>query len=154
MASFSKIFMNLAIQEAKRAYDADEVPVGCLIVKDERIIGSGFNQVKKNNCVADHAEIIAIKNAGMTINNYRLNGCDVYVTLEPCHMCAKALVDARVANLYFGALEPKTGSVISIDNFLDSKHLNHKIKYSHGHMESNCVELLQSFFNSKRSVKK
>ena len=142
--------MNLAIMEAKKAFLEDEVPVGCIIVKEDKIMGSGYNQVIQNNCVADHAEIVAIKNAGRALNNYRLKDCDVYVTLEPCHMCAKALVDSRVSNLYFGTLEPKTGSVISIDNFLDSEHLNHKINYSHGYMENDCSKLLRSFFKSKR----
>ena len=150
MKGFSEVFMSLAISEAKKALDEDEVPVGCIIVKEGKVIGSGYNQVIKNNCVADHAEIVAIKNAGRVLKNFRLKDCDVYVTLEPCHMCAKALVDARVSNLYFGALEPKTGSVISIDNFLDTEHLNHNIDYAYGYMAKECSELLTSFFKSKR----
>ena len=142
--------MNSAISLAKESFDLDEVPVGAVIVKDGNIIGKGRNSVIANNDVSSHAEINAIRSASQHVNNYRLNECSIFVTLEPCHMCAKALVDARVSNLYFGALEPKTGSVISIDNFLDSEHLNHNIDYAYGYMAKECSELLKSFFESKR----
>ena len=110
-------FMSFALQEAEKAYALDEVPVGSVIVKNGNIIGVGFNQVISHHSVASHAEINAIISASKALNNYRLNECDIYVTLEPCHMCAKAIVDARLKNLFFGALEPKTGAVLSIDNF-------------------------------------
>ena len=112
--------MNLAISEAKKAYALDEVPVGSIVVKNGKVISASFNKVIKENSVSAHAEINAINMASKKLNNYRLLGCDIYVTLEPCHMCAKAIVEARINNLFFGALEPKTGSVISIDNFLDA----------------------------------
>ena len=112
-------FMASAMELAKIAYKENEVPVGAIVVKSGMVIGRGFNQVITTNSVSSHAEIIAINNASQTINNYRLKECDIYVTLEPCHMCAKAIVDARIQNLYFATPEPKTGSIISVDNFLD-----------------------------------
>ena len=143
-------FMSFALQEAEKAYALDEVPVGSVIVKNGNIIGMGFNQVISHHSVASHAEINAIISASKVLNNYRLNECDIYVTLEPCHMCAKAIVDARLKNLFFGALEPKTGAVLSIDNFLDSPHLNHKVIYSSGHLKKESASLFKSFFQAKR----
>ena len=143
--------MSLALNEAEKAYQADEVPVGAVIVRGERVIGAGFNQVIQNKSVCSHAEIIAINNASQNIQNYRLIGCDIYVTLEPCHMCAKAIVDARISHLYFGAVEPKTGAVQSVDNFLDREHLNHKVNFSGGHDGESAAALLKKFFRLKRS---
>ena len=143
-------FMSLALEQAKKAYDLDEVPVGSIIVKDGEVISSSFNQVISQNSVAAHAEINSIILAGKKLNNYRLIDCDIYVTLEPCHMCAKAIVDARVKNLFFGALEPKTGAIVSIDHFLDAPHLNHKINYSSGYLEEESANLLKQFFQHKR----
>lgn len=139
-----------AITLAKHAFNTNEVPVGALIVRQNKIIGTGFNQVIKKNSVTAHAEIIAINNASKLLSNYRLTDCDLYVTLEPCHMCAKAIVDARISNLYFGAYEPKTGSILSIDQFLDKSHLNHKVTYSGGHMEKASAQLLHEFFRARR----
>tara|TARA_B100000674_G_scaffold462788_1_gene443154 strand:- start:685 stop:1158 length:474 start_codon:yes stop_codon:yes gene_type:complete len=144
-------FMFKAINLAKHAFDINEVPVGALIVRQNKIIGTGFNQVIKKNSVTAHAEIIAINNASKYLENYRLNDCDLYVTLEPCHMCAKAIVDARIKNLYFGAFEPKTGSIKSIDSFFDRSDLNHNVKYSGGHLEDQSAELLKNFFKSRRN---
>ena len=144
-------FMALAMELAEIAFKENEVPVGAVIVQDGMVIGTGFNQVIKKNSVSSHAEIIAINSASQTINNYRLNECEIYVTLEPCHMCAKAIVDARLKNLYFAAPEPKTGSIISIDNFLDKKFLNHKVHYEHGILQQKSSKLLRNFFESKRN---
>ena len=139
-----------AMKMAKLAYDNDEVPVGAIIVKNEKIIGRGFNQVITKNSVSSHAEINAINQASKFTKNYRLNGCDIYVTLEPCHMCAKAIVDARINTLYFGAHEPKTGAIESIDQFLNRDHLNHKVLFSGGHLRESSAELLRKFFRLKR----
>ena len=114
--------MHLALQQAMKAYQLDEVPVGAIIVKNNIVIGEGCNQVIANNSVSSHAEINAINNASKYLKNYRLVDCDIYVTLEPCHMCAKAIVDARIKNLYFGAAEPKSGAIISVDNFFKKDH--------------------------------
>jgi tRNA(adenine34) deaminase len=151
MSNFTiNYFMSEAFSMAEVAFQNNEVPVGAVIVKDDKIIGNGFNQVIEKNSVSSHAEINAINHASQTIQNYRLINCDIYVTLEPCHMCAKALVDARVKNLFFGALEPKTGAIVSVDNFLDAPHLNHKIKYSSGHLGEESANLLKKFFRQKR----
>ena len=143
--------MSEAMNMAKIAFKNNEVPVGALVVRNGKIIGKGFNQVIAENSISAHAEINAINQASQFIKNYRLIGCDIYVTLEPCHMCAKAIVDARIRNLYFGALEPKTGAIVSIDSFLDASHLNHRVNYSSGYLASNSANLLKSFFRSKRS---
>jgi tRNA(adenine34) deaminase len=150
MKEIIKEFMSIALNEAINARDKDEVPIGAIVVKDNRIIGRGHNQVIASQSISSHAEINAINDASKTINNYRLKNCDIYVTLEPCHMCAKAIVDARIENLFFGALEPKTGAVVSVDNFLDSSHLNHKVSYSYDYLADESANLLRSFFESKR----
>jgi len=142
--------MELALKMAKAAYNEDEVPVGAVIVKDGELIGSGFNQVLSKNSVSAHAEIIAINNASKILNNYRLLNCEIYVTLEPCHMCTKAIIDARLNCIYFGATEPKTGAIVSIDQFLDRSDLNHKVIYSGGHMKNESSQLLKKFFQSRR----
>jgi tRNA(adenine34) deaminase len=144
-------FMVQALEMANLAFKNDEVPVGAVIVKDGEIIGRGSNKVIKSYSVASHAEINAINDASQNIKNYRLNGCDLYVTLEPCHMCAKAIVDARIKTLYFGATEPKTGAVQSIDTFFDSHHLNHKVRYRGGYIENESASLLKNFFRLKRN---
>ena len=145
-----KHFMILALTLAEKAYKKDEVPVGAIVVKDGEVIGKGFNQVIYKNSVVSHAEINAINHAGRTLKNYRLNNCDIYVTLEPCHMCAKAIVDARINHVYFAAREPKTGAVESINKFFERDHLNHLVTFSGGHLEAESSKLLKSFFKSKR----
>ena len=149
-----KSFMRLALDEAKKSYSSNEVPIGAVIVLNEKVIGRGHNEVIKQNDVSSHAEINAINNASKNLKNYRLLDCDIYVTLEPCHMCAKAIVDARIKNLYFGALEPKTGAVVSVDNFLNHEYLNHKVSYDYGLLQAESSELLRNFFQLKRKPKK
>jgi tRNA(adenine34) deaminase len=147
-------FMHLAIKQALEAYKSDEIPVGAVVVKNKIVVGTGYNQVISDNSVSSHAEINAINNASKNLKNYRLLDCDIYVTLEPCHMCAKAIVDARIKNLYFGALEPKTGAVVSVDNFLNHEYLNHKVSYDYGLLQAESSELLRNFFQLKRKLKK
>ena len=144
-------FMMHAINLAKIAFQKSEVPVGAIIVKNGEIIGEGFNQVISTNSVASHAEINAINDASETLQNYRLNDCDMYVTLEPCHMCAKAIVDARMNHVYFAAREPKTGALESIDKFFDKSYLNHKVNFSGGYLEGESSKLLKEFFYSRRN---
>ena len=143
-------YMRMALNEAQISFDHNEVPVGAIIVKDNEVIGSGRNQVIKNNNVASHAEINAIINASKNINNYRLNNTKMYVTLEPCHMCAKAIIDARIDEIIFAAPEPKTGSIISIDNIYERIKFNHKILYKHGLLMDESSKLLKDFFKTKR----
>jgi len=147
-------FMIEAMNMAKLAYENDEVPVGAIIVNNGKIIGRGFNQVLAKKSVSAHAEINAINQASQFIQNYRLIECDIYVSLEPCHMCAKAIVDARIDALYFGAMEPRTGAVKSIDQFLHRRDLNHKVIVSGGYMQEESSSLLRKFFKSKRNNKR
>ena len=144
-------FMKEAINLASSAYLINEVPVGALVVKDGEIVGRGHNTVIKDLSVSCHAEINAINEASFNLENYRLTGCDIYVSLEPCHMCAKAIVDARIKGLYFGAYEPKSGAIESIDKFYERDDLNHKVYSSGGHMEEQCALLLKDFFQLRRS---
>jgi len=150
---YSDFYMSQALSMAEIAFEADEVPVGAIVVKDGIVIGTGFNKVITNSSVSSHAEILAINNASKILKNYRLNNCEIYVTLEPCHMCAKAIVDSRIDYLYFGANEPKTGAIESIDQFLDRDDLNHKVIFSGGHMQEQSSDLLRKFFQSKRKKK-
>ncbi len=140
----------MAIEEALKAKSLNEVPVGAVVVRENQVIGRGHNSVIRNNSIAAHAEINAINKASKTLNNYRLLNCDLYITLEPCHMCAKAIVDARIKNVYFAALEPKTGSIISVDNFFDKNFLNHKVNYFSGLMQQESSKLLKDFFLERR----
>ena len=114
---YVEFFMKEALRMAKKAFNCNEVPVGAIVVKDGNIIGSGFNKVIKHNSSLFHAEMIAIYKASQSLNNFRLTGAQIYSTLEPCHMCAKAIVDARINSLYFGANEPKTGQLNQLINF-------------------------------------
>ncbi len=142
--------MSIALDLAKESFDFEEVPVGAVVVKGEKILGKGRNTVISYNDVSSHAEINAIRNASVTIGNYRLNDCVMYVTLEPCHMCAKAIVDARICSVIFGCPEPKTGSIISIDNFFDKKELNHNPQYQNGLFSQESSKLLKDFFSLRR----
>ena len=153
LRNFINDFMLEAINMAKLAFEHDEVPIGAVIVNNGEIIGRGFNQVIEKNSISSHAEINAINQASQFIKNYRLKNCDIYVTLEPCHMCAKAIVDARLNHLYYGAKEPKTGAIESIDKFLDREDINHNVVFSGGHMKDESSELLKKFFKSKRAKK-
>jgi len=143
-------YMNNALDLAREAFKLDEVPVGAIIAYEGKIIGRGFNKVIIDNDVSSHAEINAIKDASKQIGNFRLNDCTMYVTLEPCHMCAKAIVDARLNSIIFAAKEPKTGSIFSIDNFFEKKVLNHKVNYKFGLFEEDSSKLLKDFFEQRR----
>ena len=142
--------MKRAIELAKESFEDGEVPVGAVVVRDEKIIGEGKNKVISDNDVTSHAEINAIREASKKIKNYRLKDCSMYVTLEPCHMCSKAAVDARLSSIIFAASEPKTGSIISIDNFFDKKELNHNPAYQHGLLKDESSKLLKDFFRLRR----
>ena len=147
---YKENFMIAALDQARDASLVNEVPVGTVITKDDKIIAVGSNRCISKNSPMRHAEIEAIESACAALKNYRLPETSIYVTLEPCHMCCMAIVNARIKNLYFGATEPKTGAVVSVDNFLDKDFLNHKVNYSGGHMELKSMELLKDFFANKR----
>jgi tRNA(adenine34) deaminase len=143
-------FMSLAIREAEKAFASKEVPVGAIVVQEDKIIGKGRNRVIANQNVTSHAEIEAIINASKKVQNYRLNKSTIYISLEPCHMCVKAIIDARIDEIVFAAPEPKTGSIISIDNLLDRITFNHKVSYRHGLMKEESSKLLKDFFKNRR----
>ena len=149
-SSDDSLYMSLAIQEAKKAFASNEVPVGAIIVQEDKIIGKGRNRVIANQNVTSHAEIEAIIDASKKMQNYRLNKSTIYVSLEPCHMCVKAIIDARIDEIVFAAPEPKTGSIISIDNLLDRISFNHKVSYRHGLMKKESSKLLKDFFKNRR----
>ena len=149
-SSSDSSFMSLAIQEAEIAFASNEVPVGAIIVQEDKIIGKGRNRVIANQNVTSHAEIEAIIDASKKMQNYRLNKSTIYVSLEPCHMCVKAIIDARIDEIVFAAPEPKTGSIISIDNLLDRISFNHKVSYRHGLMKKESSKLLKDFFKNRR----
>ena len=136
--------MKTAMQLAQESYDLGEVPVGAIVVKNNKIIGRGRNTVISDNDVTAHAEINAIREASKMIGNYRLVDCNMFVTLEPCHMCAK------LNSVIFAAKEPKTGSIFSIDNFFEKKVLNHKVNYKFGLFEEDSSKLLKDFFEQRR----
>ena len=151
----TKIFMHeyylsLAVDEARNAKNDDEVPVGAVVVWKNKIIGRGFNQVLKSNTVSAHAEIIAMNKAGEHLKNYRLVNCDLYVSVEPCYMCCMAMVHARIKNLYFGLKQPKTGAVVSIDNFFSKPEHNHNVAYKYLGECSKSKNLLVDFFAERR----
>ena len=142
--------MEIALDEAQLSFNDNEVPVGAIIVKDNEVIGSGHNQVINTNNVTSHAEINAIIDASKNTNNFRLNNAKMYVTLEPCHMCAKAIIDARIDEVIFAASEPKTGSIISIDKIYKRIKFNHKTSYKYGLLMNESSNLLKKFFKTKR----
>ena len=149
-SSSDSSFMSLAIQEAEKAFASNEVPVGAIIVQEDKIIGKGRNRVIANQNVTSHAEIEAIIDASKKVQNYRLNKSIIYVSLEPCHMCVKAIIDARIDEIVFAAPEPKTGSIISIDNLLDRIPFNNKVSYRNGLMKEESSKLLKDFFKNRR----
>lgn len=145
---YNEKFMKKALLLAKRAYSLDEVPVGAVIVKNGEIIASAYNKREKTNDATAHAEILAIKKACKKLNDFRLLGCDIYVTLEPCVMCMGAILNARIENLYFGAFI-SNGS-ISAKEITDKSVLNHKTNIFGGNLEKECSALVSDYFKSKR----
>ena len=142
--------MRLALEQAKISFASGEVPIGCVITINNEVIAVGRNRCIEKNSPTQHAEINAIENACNKISNYRLINASIYGTLEPCHMCASAIIHARISNLYYGASEPKTGSIKSVDNFYDKSFHNHKVIFEGGYLEKESIELLQDFFRNKR----
>lgn len=143
-------YMQKALLEAKKAYVKGEVPVGAVIVHDDKIIGRGYNKREELNDALAHAEIIAIKRACKRMKNWRLSGATIYVTLEPCPMCAGALVNARIKRLVFGATDPKAGAAGSVMDVVQNDKLNHRMEVTGGVLEDSCRQLLQQFFNDLR----
>jgi len=153
VGKLNEIYMLEALKEAQKAFDQDEVPVGAVIVYQGKIIARGHNQVERLKDPTAHAEIIAITSAANYLGTKWLNEASLYVTIEPCSMCAGALVLARIKNLYFGASDPKTGACGSVTNIANNKKLNHRIKVAKGILAAESSSLLKEFFKNKR-VKK
>jgi tRNA(adenine34) deaminase len=147
----SEYFMAEALKEAQKAYDREEIPIGAVIVKDGKIIGRGFNQKEETCNATAHAEMIAIKQASEMLKAWRLTGCTMYVTLEPCTMCAGALVNARIDKLVIGTSDPKTGACGSVFNIAQDNRLNHQIDLQLGVLEEDCSTILKSFFKILRN---
>lgn len=154
MSEQDQIFMQTAIALAKQAGENGEVPVGALLVKDGEIIGRGSNAPIGLHDPSAHAEILAMRDAAKNIGNYRLVDCTLYVTLEPCAMCAGAIQHARIANLVYGASDPKTGACGSVVNLMTEDKLNHHTTIKSGVLESECGQLLSDFFKQRRMQKK
>jgi len=145
-----ELWMEEALRLAQRALEGGEVPVGAVVVRDGKVVGRGWNQTITHSDPAAHAEIIALREAGSTIGNYRLTSCELFATIEPCAMCAGALVHARIRRLVYGADDPKAGAVRSVMQVLNHPQLSHKIEVRSGVLAGRCAELLQAFFRQRR----
>ncbi len=145
-----EMFMREALKEAYLAGEAGEVPIGAVIVKDGTVVGRGRNSTESSNDPTCHAEILAIRDACERLGVLRLTGCDMYVTLEPCAMCAGAIVLARISKLYIGAEDPKSGACVSLMNVTTDERLNHRVELHSGLLEDECGKLLKDFFRELR----
>lgn len=145
--------MKSALILAKKAHQAEESPVGCVIVHDGKIIARGYNLRQSRQDVTLHAEMTAIRKACRRLGSWRLEDCDLYVTLEPCYMCSGAIIQARMRHVYFGASDPKAGAVVSKNHLFDLDH-NHHVEYTGGILEEPCRTELTEFFRGLRSKKK
>jgi len=143
-------YMALALEEAAAAAREGEVPVGALIVSDGLVMARDHNRPIAWKDPTAHAEILVIRAAAVQANNYRLSGTTLYVTLEPCFMCAGAIIHARIGRLVFGARDPKGGAVVSVGRVFDDSRLNHRVDYTGGVREGRCAEIMSSFFQQKR----
>ena len=150
MPTQDEIWMQHAIAEAKAAQEAGEVPVGAAIVKDGEIVSVGQNRNLRDRDPSAHAEIVALRAAGAHLGNHRLDGCEMYVVIEPCSMCAGALVHARLKRLVYGARDPKAGAAESVLNVVNHPRLNHRMEITAGVLEEECSQMLTEFFRSRR----
>ena len=143
-------YMREAVRQAKKAYALGEVPIGCVIVHDKKIIGRGYNRRNTDKSTLSHAELIAIRKAGKVIGDWRLEECTLYVTLEPCQMCAGAIVQASIPRVVMACMNPKAGCAGSILNILDMPQFNHQVESVRGVMEDECAQMLRDFFKELR----
>jgi tRNA(adenine34) deaminase len=150
MSKIDAIYMSEALKEARRAFEEDEVPVGAVIVHKGRIISRGYNQIERLKDPTAHAEMLALTSATNYLGVKWLNDSSLYVTIEPCSMCAGALVLVRIKHVYYGAKDPKTGACGSVINIANHKKLNHRIQVKGGILEKECGGLLSEFFKKKR----
>ena len=143
-------FMRQALDLAKQAASIEEVPVGAVVVANGKLIGQGFNCPIESTDPTAHAEIVAMRDAAKNLGNYRLSGCDLYVTIEPCTMCLGAMVHARIKRVIFGAPEPRAGALTSNPILMEAGYFNHKIDWVGGVLENDCSELMTNFFMRRR----
>ena len=143
-------FMSIALKEAKKALLKDETPIGCVIVKDDKVIARGHNLREAKNLVTSHAEIEAITKANKKLKSWRLVDCDLYVTIEPCIMCAGAIIQSRIRNVYYGARDPKGGAFSSSINVLEADNINHRPSIIGGILEEECAIIIKNYFKNKR----
>lgn len=154
MSDKQDYFMRQAIVEARKAWDKGEVPIGAVVVKDDEIIGRGHNLRESSHDATQHAEMVAIRDANAKQKSWRLEECDLYVTLEPCMMCSGAIVLSRLRRIYFGPHDPKSGTAGSLMNLLQEPRLNHQTEVISGLLEDECRSLLKDFFKSLRERNK
>lgn len=147
-------YMKEALRQAKKAYKLDETPIGCVIVCEGKIIGRGYNRRNTDKSPLSHAEISAIRKASRKLGDWRLEGCTLYVTLEPCQMCAGAIIQSRVTRVVVGCMNPKAGCAGSVLNLLDVKAFNHQAELTTGVLEEECSALMTGFFRELRERKK
>lgn len=147
-------FMNDALKEAKKAYKKLEIPVGAVIVKDGEIIARAHNVKEEKNDATKHAEILAIQKASKKLETWRLNDCEMYVTLEPCSMCAGAMIQARLKKVYIGTMDEKTGACGSVLNLPKDYKFNHIVEIEYGILQPECEKILKDFFKELRKLKK
>lgn len=146
-------FMKEALKQARKAGKIGEVPIGCVIVQDGQIIARGYNRRNTDKTTLAHAELAAIKKASKEVGDWRLEDCTLYVTLEPCQMCAGAIVQARMKRVVAGAMNPKAGCAGSVLNLLQVERFNHQVEFEHGVLEEECSKVLQDFFKQLRKKK-
>jgi tRNA(adenine34) deaminase len=149
-----EIWMRAALREAEQAYAEDEVPIGAVIVRGDRIVGAAHNQREQLNDPTAHAEMIAITQAAQSLSSWRLDDCLLYATLEPCPMCAGAIVQARIPWVVYGAADPKAGAVDTLYHLLSDARLNHRCQITSGVLGAECGEILTRFFQAKRRLGK
>jgi tRNA(adenine34) deaminase len=145
-------YMRIALEEAQKAFDKDEVPVGAVLVREGHVLARAHNSPITMNDPSAHAEMLALRQAAETIGNYRLVGAELYVTLEPCVMCAGAILQARLARVIFGTRDPKSGAVASLYEIFSDERLNHQVIVTEGILKEECGEILSRFFQQKRVI--
>ena len=150
MTSSDELWMEEALRSAQRALEAGEVPVGAVVVSGGQIVGRGWNRNIADHDPSAHAEILALREAGAAVANHRLGDCELFVTIEPCAMCAGALVQARIKRLIYGADDPKAGAVHSVIQVANHPQLNHQMEVRGGVLAGRCAEMVQAFFKSRR----
>lgn len=152
--SIDEKYMKEAIRQAKKAYAIKEVPIGCVIVFEDKIVGRGYNRRTTDKNTLAHAELIAIRKASKKLGDWRLEGCTMYVTLEPCQMCSGAIVQSRMSRVVVGCMNPKAGCAGSVLNLLNMEEFNHQVELTTGVLEEECSQMMKTFFKELRESKK